>query len=117
MSETKRADSEAKEIVAVTAKAYPHTSWIESLKEAMFDRILARGEVIAIIEASIFEEFIERTLPEMKGEVDAVPEGMDKENAKMFLLVAADFANGWAHDLTTQMQRSGWVLPAAKAVQ
>lgn len=115
MSETSKPGGE--EIVAVTAKAYPHSAWIEHLKEQMMDRELTKGEVIAIIEASIFEEFVEHTLPDLKAEIDNAEPGTDKTNANTFIAVAADFAKGWGHDLAVQMQRSGWLASTSRAVQ
>lgn len=115
MSETKQADGE--EIVAVTAKAFPHTEWICHLQEQMLSRVLTKAEVISVIEANIFEAFITDTLPRLKVEVDACPEGDGKQNARMFLAVAVDFTKGWAHDLVTQMQRSGWAPITSAVVQ
>jgi hypothetical protein len=53
-------------------KIYPHSLWIASLLDESDVRRLTKGEVIAITEATIFEDLIEKALPKLREMVQVI---------------------------------------------
>lgn len=86
---------------------YPHSEWIADLLKESEVRKLTKGEVIAITEASMFENLITAAIPELREQVAKLPaDSLEYANAQMYIEVAVDFAKGLSGDISVTMQKA-----------
>jgi hypothetical protein len=101
---------------------YPHTNFIEQLAKDALERVLSEEEAMAVTEATMFENLIEDTIPELRDQIGRLhciagccacgPACQCKDhptlavkNANVFLGVACRFAQGMAADVRRVMER------------
>jgi hypothetical protein len=110
--------------VIVSPPEYPHTSFIAQLSQDSLERVLSEEEAMAITEATMLENLIEDTIPELRKSIErfrcapgccehckgedclcSKHPALEVANAKLFLGVAVNFAQGMSADVRRVMER------------
>lgn len=86
---------------------YPHTKWIEGLEEEAGKRVLTSAEMLAFVEALLFETVIEQFIPQYVAMIDAnAPGGIAHANWTLARNTAIQLASGLGHDIEAIAERT-----------
>lgn len=89
-------------------------SFIDGLTLKMDTGRLNRFEVTIIVEGQILDTLRNETIPELRLMISDMPEGLEKENARLFITVAEEFAQGMEKDIGNLMAMQLRVVQATE---